>query len=94
MENGFPLGLMENAAYTQIERPLRAGDRVLLYTDGLVEAANAAEELFELDRVKQALAAGTSLSPDAFLDRLLAELDHWSGQPAGDDLTVVMIDRL
>jgi phosphoserine phosphatase RsbU/P len=50
-ENGLLLGIMPRAAYTFAERPLASGDRFLLYTDGLVEAANEQDEFFGEDRV-------------------------------------------
>jgi phosphoserine phosphatase RsbU/P len=42
-ENGFMLGVFPDAEFAAIEMPLRPGDRCLLYTDGLFEAANAAQ---------------------------------------------------
>src|SRR5439155_26776552 len=44
--NGLLLGLSEDAAYTSLELPFRPGDRCLLYTDGMLEAKNGAEEEF------------------------------------------------
>jgi phosphoserine phosphatase RsbU/P len=41
-ENGLMLGLFPNAAYASAEIPIRLGDRCLLYTDGVLEAQNAA----------------------------------------------------
>lgn len=91
-QNGLPLGLMEVARYEQLEQPLDGGDRFLLYTDGLVEATNAAGEFFGLERVKAAIGLGAARTPDAVADGLLAALSAWSGQPAGDDLTIVLVD--
>jgi hypothetical protein len=42
--NGLMLGLFPDAEYSAIEVPLGAGDRVLLYTDGILEAMNTAHE--------------------------------------------------
>jgi sigma-B regulation protein RsbU (phosphoserine phosphatase) len=91
-KNGFALGFVEGAEYEELELPLDAGDRLVLYTDGLTEAANGAEDLFGADRVKTALAAGAARSPDAAADALLNTMDAWSGQPATDDLTIVLVD--
>ena len=91
-KNGLVLGFVGDAGYEELEQPLEAGDRFLLYTDGLVEAANAAEEQFGVERVKTALAAGSALPPDAAADALLTTMDAWSGQPAADDLTLVLVD--
>ena len=91
-ENGLPLGLMDIAHYEQLEQPLAAGDRFLLYTDGLVEAANAAGEFFTLERVKDAVAAGAGLSADGAADLIVENTRRWARQVAADDLTVVIVD--
>jgi sigma-B regulation protein RsbU (phosphoserine phosphatase) len=91
-DNGLPLGLMDGADYPQLERPLRAGDRCLLYTDGLFDATNAAGEFFGLDRVKAALVQGAALSADEAVDLLLDRMSDWAGTTAGDDLTIVVVD--
>ena len=92
VQNGLLLGLVEGADYQELEQPLQAGDRFLLYTDGLIEAASTDEDLFGLDRLKVALAHGTALQPNAAADKLLDTIDAWSGQPQGDDLTLVLVD--
>jgi sigma-B regulation protein RsbU (phosphoserine phosphatase) len=91
-ENGLPLGLMEVAHYQQLEQPLRAGDRFLLYTDGLVDATNAAGEFFSVERVKAAVAAGAALSTESVADLLLEKTRAWAVGTVADDLTLVLVD--
>jgi sigma-B regulation protein RsbU (phosphoserine phosphatase) len=91
-ENGLPLGLMEVAQYGQLEQPLLAGDRFLLYTDGLVDEANAAGDFFTAERVKAAVAAGAGLSTEGVADLILERTRGWSGPTAADDLTLVLVD--
>jgi phosphoserine phosphatase RsbU/P len=91
-QNGLVLGFLETAHYEDLEQPLRAGDRFLLYTDGLIEATNAAEDLFGLDGLGTALAKASALQPDAAADTLLETIDVWSGQPPSDDRTLVLVD--
>ena len=90
--NGLLLGFAAGAPYGEVEQPLRAADRFLLYTDGLIEAANAEDDLFGLERLEAALAASGHLLPDAAADGLVLTVDGWSGQPPADDLTVLLID--
>jgi phosphoserine phosphatase RsbU/P len=92
MENGLPLGLMEVAAYGEIEQPLRPGDRFLLYTDGLVEAADAGGEFLGLDRVREEVVHGARLPATALADRLASRVGAWSNGNAGDDVTIVVVD--
>jgi sigma-B regulation protein RsbU (phosphoserine phosphatase) len=90
--NGLLLGFIEDPDYEEIELPLRDDDRFLLYTDGLIEAANAGEDLFGLERLEQSFAAAAGLPPDAAANALLSAVDAWSGGAPGDDLTLVVVD--
>jgi phosphoserine phosphatase RsbU/P len=93
--NGLMLGLFPEAAYSSVEIPLDAGDRVLLFTDGILEAMNSAREEFGKSRVKKFLAASSS-SASHLADGLLLELRHWSGAEAkrahDDDITLLVLD--
>jgi phosphoserine phosphatase RsbU/P len=93
-KNGLILGFTRGVHYEELEQPLEAGDRLLLYTDGLIEAMNASEDFFGLERVKGALTSASELSSDAAVDSLLRAMDAWSGKPANDDLTIVLVDRM
>jgi serine phosphatase RsbU (regulator of sigma subunit) len=94
-ENGFMLGVFPDAAFTSAEIPLRPGERCLLYTDGLFEAANAAQEEYGRARLAQFLEARRNLAAPQLADALLAEIAQWSGHGSGhqsDDITLVVID--
>jgi sigma-B regulation protein RsbU (phosphoserine phosphatase) len=91
-ENGLPLGLMDVAHYQQLEQPLQAGDRLLLYTDGVVDATNAAGEFFGVERVKAAVAASPGLSTEGAVDLILEKTRGWADGTAADDLTLVLVD--
>jgi phosphoserine phosphatase RsbU/P len=93
-ENGLFLGKFSFATYTSVVLPLKAGDRVLLYTDGIPETTNPAGIEFGADCFKQFLETERSTSADQFADRLLAELSRWSARGAedqDDDITIVAI---
>jgi phosphoserine phosphatase RsbU/P len=90
--NGLLLGFIEDPGYEEIELPLGDNDRFLLYTDGLIEAANADEDLFGLERLEESFAAAAGLPADAAADALLSAVDAWSGRAPGDDLTLVVVD--
>jgi sigma-B regulation protein RsbU (phosphoserine phosphatase) len=91
-ENGLPLGMMDVAEYRELEQPLRAGDRFLLYTDGLVDATNALGEFFTIDRVKDALAASADLTTEGVAALILEKTRAWADEIADDDVTVVLVD--
>jgi sigma-B regulation protein RsbU (phosphoserine phosphatase) len=91
-ENGLPLGMMEVAEYRQLEQPLSDGARFLIYTDGLVEAANKAGEFFTIERVKDAVAASAGLGAERVATLVLERTRAWADEVAADDLTVVLVD--
>jgi len=91
-QNGLLLGFSSRAPYCEVEQPLRAQERFLLYTDGLIEAANAVDDLFGLERLEPAFAAAGHLPPDAATDLLVHTVDTWSGQAPADDLTLLLVD--
>lgn len=94
--NGLLLGLTEDAAYSSIELPFRPGNRCLLYTDGVLEAKNSAQEEFGAPRFLQFLEAQAHLAPAALISASLDELARWSGKGGSaareDDITLVAVD--
>jgi sigma-B regulation protein RsbU (phosphoserine phosphatase) len=96
-EGGIVLGLFADARFPSTEVPFGAGDRLLLYTDGLTEAKNDAGEWFgdaELDRF---LLSHRQLNASAFADALLEHVERWAdneGRSFADDLTLAVIDHI
>ena len=93
-ENGLFLGKFSFATYTSVEMPLKAGDRVLLYTDGIPETANPEGIEFGAESFKQFLEKDQSSSADHFADSLIDEMSRWSGrsiEDLDDDITIVAL---
>src|SRR5271168_182658 len=86
VENGLFLGRFPSATYSSLELPLNAGDRVLLYTDGIPETTNPAGVEFGIDGFRRFLEAEQSISADTFADQLLEELSRWSARDSAEDL--------
>ena len=97
-ENGLFLGPFAEGAYSSVELPVAVGDRIFLYTDGVLECMNGAGEEFGPDRLKQFLENNSGQNADELLDTLMLELSKWAGQAPGtaltDDITLVAIDIL
>jgi Stage II sporulation protein E (SpoIIE) len=53
LEGSLPLGMVDEAGYTAQNFPLQPGDRLTLMTDGVVEATNAAKQLFGFERTRE-----------------------------------------
>lgn len=93
--NGLLLGFRPNNSYSNVTVPLAAGDRILLYTDGMTEAENPAGESFE-GQVDARIVSHAALSTAHFADALVNDLEAWSApgskyNPA-DDLTLIVVD--
>jgi serine phosphatase RsbU (regulator of sigma subunit) len=78
----LPLGLMEEAEFEPMQLQLVRGDRLTLFTDGLLEARNAAGELFGFERIADLLAR-----PREALE--VVEAAQRFGQD--DDITVLIL---
>jgi sigma-B regulation protein RsbU (phosphoserine phosphatase) len=94
--NGLLFGVSADARYPVRELALAAGDRLLLYTDGLVESRDAGGEEFGEARLGQVLGGQGGLPAEAIAQGLLAELDRWRprGVPQQDDITLIAVDIL
>lgn len=90
-ENGLLLAAFESAAYTETVRPLRNGDRILLYTDGIIEAANLGGEFFGRERLGSLLIETACLAPAHAADRILYSARDWSPTQE-DDFTIIICD--
>ena len=94
--NGLVLGVSETATYRHVEFPFDAGDRCLLYTDGILEAMSPAQEEFGASRLLGLLQERANLSAGDLVAEVLSQLARWSGRgdgdPQEDDITLVAVD--
>jgi sigma-B regulation protein RsbU (phosphoserine phosphatase) len=90
-ENGLILAVFDFAMYTNVAFPLEPGDRLLLYTDGVVDAANALGDFFGQDALSALLRQTAELPPSDAADRIIAAVQQWSATQ-DDDLTVLVCD--
>ncbi len=91
VENGLLLAAVDSITYTEIALPLVPGDRLLLYTDGLIEARSRSGAMFGESSLMDSLRETGLLAPAEAADRILAAVKQWAGSQ-DDDLTVVVCD--
>jgi sigma-B regulation protein RsbU (phosphoserine phosphatase) len=95
-ENGLPLGFRPHETYASVPIRLVPGDRILMYTDGIIETAHPSGDLFGEERFKAFIKEYSNLPADRFADSLLHDLAAWSGRKAGraqeDDVTLIVAD--
>ena len=89
---GMPIGWGESH-FKEVLVKLEAGDRMLLYSDGLPEAVNEQRELYGVERIKEVLQLLRGQPLDKALQELRQSVDHWSGGAGHrDDISLVMFD--
>jgi serine phosphatase RsbU (regulator of sigma subunit)/CHASE1-domain containing sensor protein/anti-sigma regulatory factor (Ser/Thr protein kinase) len=95
MARGMPLGLMPGMPYEEKEAVLAAGDDLLLYSDGLVEAHDPEGGMFGFPRLRKLIVAQSAGSGEELVDFLLAELTRFTGEDSEqeDDITLVTLQR-
>ncbi len=78
-------GTLESAA-------LEPGDAIVLYTDGVIEAADASGAQFGIDAVEATLASKATAGSASMVQALHAAVRQYRHGPAGDDLLIVGIE--
>ncbi|MCC8115973.1 MAG: serine/threonine-protein phosphatase, partial [Planctomycetes bacterium] len=87
---GFDRGAIFERSIREERIKLGRGDRVFLYTDGVVECMNAAEEEYSDRRLREFLRRNRDLSSHDFVGALMADLDRHRGTAdMWDDITIV-----
>ncbi len=92
--SGLPLGKSIDSDYseTAIELTLEVGDRLFLYTDGLVEEESPTGQVFGYDRLEALLNANIEADPQALHDIIMDALRiHCRGTAYTDDVTIVVV---
>jgi serine phosphatase RsbU (regulator of sigma subunit) len=91
---GTPIGLLPKSTYTTGSTHLDTGDVLLLYTDGLNEAENAAEDQYGVDRLGEVCSRNRHLSLGELATAIEEDLARFAGDvPFADDRTAVLIRR-
>jgi serine phosphatase RsbU (regulator of sigma subunit) len=93
LDAGPALGLLPEPEFDCSEFPLKAGDRFVLYTDGITEARNSMGEDFGPERLAVAIRAHSGATAEHMLDGLLKSAQEFTGRAeAKDDVCVFVID--
>jgi phosphoserine phosphatase RsbU/P len=91
---GVPLGMFSNSHFPVCRTTLARGDKLLLYTDGLTEAADPAGKEYGVARVQELAKRHGAAEPHALLEACLQELHSFSANAKqADDLTLLVLQR-
>lgn len=90
---GFFIGSFDGAEYGYNSVTLNPGDKVLFFTDGIVEARNPEGEFYEDHRLRDLLITYQSLGASEIARKLIDSVEEFSaGRPANDDRTSVVLE--
>jgi sigma-B regulation protein RsbU (phosphoserine phosphatase) len=88
----FPIGMFDFAEYNSGTTQLEPGDFLVMYSDGVTEAANPEQELFGDERLRDVLKNFRGESAQQLLDSILAAVRAFTaGYAQADDITVVTL---
>jgi phosphoserine phosphatase RsbU/P len=90
-DGGPPLGIIKAAVYGHASARLAPGDMIVLYSDGVTEAANAGGEEFGEERLVALLEGRRDRPASAIVQAVTGAVAEWSaGAPPADDVTIVV----
>ena len=90
--HGPALGVVPEARYGSAGVQLNPGDSIVLYTDGVTEAASPTDELFGADTLLRLLATRSAASPAKLGEGILQAVDQFSGgAEQTDDITLLIL---
>ncbi len=92
--SGTVLGLFPDQHYKSESVELSPGETLLLYTDGVTEAADPAHAFFGDERLRACFASGAGATAAESVDRLLGRVRAFAaGAPQSDDITILALRR-
>ena len=89
---GFFLGAFDGVPYESATLTLEAGDSLVLFTDGISEAVNPADDPYDEPRLEACLERLKAASPESIVREVVNDVDAFSaGAPQADDMTVLAV---
>jgi serine phosphatase RsbU (regulator of sigma subunit) len=93
-EGGPVLGILPGATYQQTQVPVLPGDLMVVFSDGILEAANALDEEFGEERILAVVQENWGGSPTQICDAVLAKVRVFLGKELPHDDQTLMVVRL
>jgi serine phosphatase RsbU (regulator of sigma subunit) len=96
LRGGGPVvGIIPEMEYSEYRNRMEPGDTLLIYSDGVTEAANPQNEEFETERLVETVRLSRHLSASQIVERIrMAVAAHAAGAPQSDDITIIAAKRV
>ncbi len=78
-QGGHPVGLIENAHFSNVDFHLNPGDRFLLYSDGITECCDRNDSLYELQRLQAVLQQSSRQTLEQSINNIVTSVEQWHG---------------
>ena len=89
---GIPIGIVEEPDYKEATITLNPGDRMYLYSDGLIEERNKDGDLFDINRFQESIKDNYSFTLDKSIENTVNAIMSWHGSKnLSDDLSIIGI---
>jgi serine phosphatase RsbU (regulator of sigma subunit) len=91
---GIPLGISEDQTWTQESVQFFPGDLVVLYTDGIIEAGDQADNIYGMERLKTCIQDHAPDHVREISKAILADVKQFlDGEPPQDDVALMVVKR-
>jgi len=87
------LGVFGDKTYEQREARLGPRDSIVLYTDGVTEAMDAADRQFSMEHLERIIAGNPAASPEEVCGLVVQSVENYRAHPQQDDVTVLVLRR-
>lgn len=96
LQGGGPvIGILPSIEYREYRSSLQMGDVLVIYSDGVTEAADPSDDEFETERLAEAVRRSRHLSAAEIVDAIKqAVVTHAAGAPQSDDITIIVACRV
>lgn len=90
--SNFPVGMFAEAEFASVRVPLSSGDYLVIYSDGVSEARNLKEEMFEQERLSALMRDFSGSTVEQLAETIRTSVrDFTGGAPQADDITMLVI---
>ena len=91
---GLPLGVMDNQEYREESVQLEPGDKLVIFSDGIIDSRNEEDERFGEGRLKQILLDENKNTGEQLMDHAFtASIEHNANPQPFDDMTMIVLSR-
>ncbi len=88
----FPLGILDDVNYEETQLQMEPGDKVVYYTDGIVEAMNKHEDMYGFERLREVVKSSPAETAEALMNDIIRSVSDFTGAaPQHDDLTIIVV---